>query len=286
MNRQRSILKASCLAMAGSLGLLAGCADDLPLAGGATSDTDSILSLFAPPSPAEAAAMAVNEFNADDRQTGILLLSNAPWGGADVYVRLYRLGLDDEDSAVRSAAARALGLHGEVEDAVRVAELLTDPDRLVRWEAARTLQRLHNPRVVGRLLTRTDIRREQQAQVRAAAATALGQYAEQRVLDALILALDDPDLTVNAAARQSLRTLTGQDFGFEPRPWVTFARGTGDPFAGRVEYRFPAFHRDRKWFEYFNPFFEVPNELSAVPVGMTGESLRRESAGGTDGSGR
>lgn len=274
-------------AVAGScaVGFAPGCADDLPLAGANTSEAESIFSVFAPPSPTEAAAMATNEYSADDRQLGILLLANAPWGGADVYVRLYRLGLDDEDGAVRTAAVRAIGLHGSPDDAARIAELLDDPDRLVRWEAARSLQRLHNPSVVASLMTKTSGANEDEVPVRAAAATALGQYAEQRVLDALILALDDPDLTVNAAARDSLNTLTGEDFGYEPRPWVEFVRGNPEPFAGRQTYTYPAYSRDRKWFEWFNPFLDIPNEISAAPVGMTVEELRREREDASDGSG-
>ncbi len=261
----------------GSLSALAGCSDDLALAGANTSDATSVLSLFTPPSPVEAAAMAVNEYSADERQLGTLLLANAPWGNAEVYIRLYRLNLDDEDAAVRTAAVRAIGLHGSPDDAPRVAELMTsDPDRLVRWEAARTLQRLHNPAVVGALILTADARNEDEVAVREAAATALGQYAEQRVLDVLILALDDADLTVNAAARSSLRTLTGEDFGYLPRPWVEFVRGNPSPFANRMAYTYPAYSRDRLWFEWFNPFFEVPNEISAAPVGMTGEQVRRE----------
>lgn len=265
------------MAGVGALAGIAGCADDLPLAGANTSQADSVLTLFAPPSPAEAAAMAVNEYSADERQHGTLLLANAPWGSSEVYVRLYRLNLEDEDAAVRTAAVRAIGLHGSPDDAPRVAEMMvSDPDRLVRWEAARTLQRLHNSGVIGDLIQAADIRNEQEVSVREAAAVALGQYAEQRVLDVLILALDDPDLTVNAAARSSLRTLTGQDFGYLPRPWVDFVRGNPEPFAGRLAYTYPAYSRDRLWFEWFNPFFELPNEISAAPVGMTGEELRRE----------
>lgn len=275
------------IAVAGAcaFGFASGCADDLPLAGASTSEAESIFSVFAPPSPAEAAAMAVNEYSADDRQLGILLLANAPWGGSEVYVNLYRLGLDDEDGAVRTAAVRAIGLHGSPEDAERIATMLDDPDRLVRWEAARSLQRLHNPAVAGALITKTSGSNEDEVPVRAAAATALGQYPEQRVLDALILALDDPDLTVNAAARDSLAVLTGEDFGYEPRPWVEFVRGNPEPFAGRELYTYPAFSRDRKWFEWFNPFFDVPNEISAAPVGMTGEELRREREDASDDSG-
>lgn len=274
------------IAVAGActVGYASGCSDDLALAGGNTQNTESIFSLFAPPSPTEAAAMAVNEFSADDRQLGILLLANAPWGGAEVYVRLYRLGLDDEDGAVRTAAVRAIGLHGSPDDAERIGELLEDPDRLVRWEASRSLQRLHNPAVIATLITTSSDLNEPEVPVRAGAATALGQYAEPRVLDALILALDDPDLTVNAAARDSLTVLTGEDFGYEPRPWVDFVRASDDPFAGRLAFEYPAFSRDRKWFEWFNPFFEVPNEISAAPVGMTGEQLRRDLEEASDDS--
>ncbi len=88
----------------GTLAGLAGCANDLPLAGANTSEANSVFSLFAPPSPVEAAAMAVNEYSADERQSGTLLLANAPWGNSEVYVRLYRLNLEDEDAAVRTAA--------------------------------------------------------------------------------------------------------------------------------------------------------------------------------------
>jgi hypothetical protein len=281
--------RLSTIAMAGfgTLAGLGGCANDLPLAGANTSEATSVFSLFAPPSPVEAAAMAVNEYSADERQLGTLLLANAPWGNAEVYVRLYRLNLDDEDAAVRTAAVRAIGLHGSPDDAPRVAELMSgDPDRLVRWEAARTLQRLHNPAVIRALVLASDGRNEPEVPVREGAATALGQYAEQRVLDALILALDDPDLTVNAAARSSLRTLTGEDFGYLPRPWVDFVRGNPDPFAERLAYTYPAYSRDRLWFEWFNPFFELPNEISAAPVGMTGEQVRREQREDADDPGR
>jgi hypothetical protein len=262
------------LGLAGMLlGALGGCQSP---AGGAaaTREDTSVLEIFAPPSPAEAAAMAADAYDADDRQRGILLLSNAPWGGAEAYVELYRLGLrdelaaDDPDDNVRIASIRALSRLGEASDAARIAPMLDDDNWLVRWEAARALQRLHDPAVVGDVVSRVDADVEPEPEVRAAAAEALGQYAEARVLDALLLALDDRDLIVNAAARRSLRTLTGQRLGFEPAAWFAWLDETDDPFAQRREYRFPVFERDQRWYEWVNPFATVPNEEPERPVGM------------------
>ena len=241
-----------------------------PVGNGATGGAgNSVLELFAPPSPVEAVEMATNQFDPDARQKGVLLLSNAYFGGERVYVEMYRLAAEDEDAAVRSAGLRALGVHGEPEDGAVAAELLeSDPDRLVRWEAARTLQRLHAPDTVTALVDATQNANEDEPEVRAAAAIALGQHARRPVLDALVAALDDRDLAVNMGARRSLRMLTGQRFGDEPAEWLAWIEATPDPFAEQRPYRYPVFERDERWWEWLNPFSQVPNEVKAPPVGL------------------
>jgi HEAT repeat protein len=146
--------------------------------------------------------------------------------------------------------------------------LRDDPDRLARWQAAIALQRLHDPGVVSVLIDATRPSQEPDVQTRAAAAVALGQYAEPRVLDALIATLDDPDLAVNAGARRSLRILTGHDAGYLPSDWVAWTRASDDPFADREMFIYPAFSRDPVWWERINPFIEVPNEVATRPAGM------------------
>lgn len=236
---------------------------------GARSDPKSILSaLNTLPTPADAARWAVDPYDADKRQRGILLLANAPFGGELVYVDLYEAALDDPDSGVRLSAIRGLALHGAPRHAPLIAPFLTDGDRLVRWEAARALQRIHNPEVVKPLIDRLDQAIEPDFDVRAAAATALGQYPERRVAQALIAALRDPSLLVNDAAERSLHTLTGQSFGYDAREWTKWLAASDAPFAGRLAFEYPVFHRDKRWYEWLIPFYRPPNETPGSPVGM------------------
>lgn len=263
------------LALLGTLVFLSGCG----IGGGANADSESVLELFSPPSPAEAAEMASDPFNADNRQKGILLLANAFFGAEPVYVRLYEIGLDDEDAGVQTAAVKALGLHGSPRHVSRIAELLrTADDPILRWQAARTLQRLHEPEAaVPALIEHLSMDNEEDPDVRAACATALGQYAQPRVFEALVAALDDPSLQVNRKSRWSLRMLTGERLGGDPTAWLDWRDETGDLFAGRRAYEYPVFERDRRFVEWVVPWLEPPNETAAAPAGMEGEARRGDA---------
>ena len=235
---------------------------------GARSNDESILSAFAPTSPGEAARMALDEWNPEERRRGILLLANAPWGGEEPYMRLYRAAITDGDAAVRTVAIRALAMHGEGEDVALILPNLNNADRLLRWEAARALQRLHDPRAIEPLLGHLSAEGEREVLVRASVADALGQYAEPRVVLALVGALDDPDLAVVRSAERSLRFLTGEELGSDPRDGSRWLASAGDPCANQTMYEYRAYHRDVRWYEYINPFAVVPNELPASPAGM------------------
>ncbi|RMD65089.1 MAG: hypothetical protein D6824_03150, partial [Planctomycetota bacterium] len=71
-----------CASLAGAtacvaVGVFSGCG--LSLGGAGAMDAQSILTLLpAPPSPAEAAQWAIDPYDADKRQRGVLLLANAP----------------------------------------------------------------------------------------------------------------------------------------------------------------------------------------------------------------
>ncbi|HVZ94246.1 MAG TPA: HEAT repeat domain-containing protein [Phycisphaerales bacterium] len=248
--------------------ILGGCkASDM--GGKGAKETDTIFEMFSPPTPAEAAAWAADPYDADKRARGILMLANAPWGGERVYVDLYRAAVNDGDPGVRAVAVRALSLHGSPEDVAVIVEQLPSNDRLLRWEAARALQRLHHPDAIDPLIQAIDPKHETDEAIRAECATALGQYAEGKVLDALISAMGDHDLGVNRAALESLRTLTGADHGYDVRAWVAWRGEVEQPFAGRTAYIYPVFHRDPTWVEKILPFWKPPNEIAAAPVGMT-----------------
>jgi len=234
--------------------------------------SESVLGIFAPPTPAEAAAWAADPYDADKRQRGVILLANAPFGGERPYLRLYEVRMTDEDPIVRAAALKALALHGTSDHAPAIAERLTqDASDAVRREAARALQRIHDPAVVDALLLAIDPDREEDADVRANAARALGQYASPRVAQALIGALNDRRLNVNANALDSLAVLTGEDFGYDSRAWLAWTAETPDLFAGRTTYEYPVFRRDPRIWEFLLPFWDPPNEVAATPVGMPAE---------------
>ena len=190
-----------------------------------------------PPTPSEAARDAFNVYDADKRRRAVALLSASPFGGEAPYVKTYRLLIDDHDATVRAACAKALGMHGSVEDTALIEPLLRDRAAFVRWEAAQALQRIHDPSVANSLMQR--VKDDEDADVRMAAAAALGQYPQPAVFDVLVGALVDRDFGVVSAAHQSLVTLTGRTFGYEPADWLAWANDNrGSLFAGQQQYTY------------------------------------------------
>lgn len=238
-------------------------------------DAESVFALLQLPTPAQAARDAADPYDPGKRYRGTVLLANAPFGGEDVYLRLYvaRLEEPDPDPAVRAVAALALGMHGGPEHVPLLLRFIDDEDRLVRHSVTRALQRLHNADAVRPLLERLDPRREDERDVRAEAADALAQYPSREVLQGLIGALDDDQLAVSTIAERSLRTLTGQDLGPEPATWLAWAEEASNPFEGQQAYIYPVFRRDRSILEYLPFWPPPPNEIAASPAGF--EAPRR-----------
>jgi len=236
---------------------------------GAPEGSNSLLAVLRPPPPGQAARWAINPDNPDERYRGTLMLANSPFGGEELYLQLYRDAVNDPAPNVRSAGVRGLANHGTPEDAALIVDRLTDEDRNVRLEAARGLQRLHNPVAIDALIRAIDEEQgDPDADVRAEAADALGQYAERRVVLPLVGALADSSLVVNRNAARSLHTLTGQDFGFDRRAWTEWYEGTSDLFAGRSAYVYPVFWRAKRWWEYIPFVPPPPNEPEASPAGF------------------
>ena len=183
--------------------------------------------------------MMFNRDDPDQRREGINWLSAAPFGGDDVYLESYRLFYNDPDASARAACAKALGLHGTVEDANLLIVMLEDDQPQVRWQAANGLRRIHSPAAAGPLSTRVSDTTEPDSDVRQAAADALGQYADSGVFNALTRSLEDRNYAVIAAAHRSLVTLTGHDAGLDPRDWSAWARAQqGGLFAGQRPYTY------------------------------------------------
>ena len=230
---------------------------------------DGLLDMFAPPNPQTAAAWATDPYDPDLRYKGTLLLGTASWGGEPLYLGLYETHARDPEANVRVAAMRALGNHGGPEHAAILIEGLGDAEPRVRIEAARSLQRIYAPdTAVDPLIRALREATEEDAEVRAEAATALGQYAANRVVQELVAALSDPSLSVNHASLASLRVLTGQDFGYDRRKWQAWVDAQGERvFEARGTYLYPVFNRPRKILEYLPFIPPPPNEQTALPAG-------------------
>jgi len=234
----------------------------------------SLLNSMAPPTPSKAAQDMVNPFDPDRRRTGLAWLSAAPFGGEEVYVRTYRMLLSDEDSTVRAAAAHAIGLHGTVEDAETLARLVDDRAEAVRWESAKALAKIHNPKAVDALIKHTKVAQEENADVRMASAQALGQYAEPRVFDALVGALNDNDYSVVSGARGSLATLTGYDLGADSSLWIIWQKGNAEKmFAKRREYTWRPFEKPPTTMDKIQFWKERPKVEPQKPTGAAVESV-------------
>ena len=239
---------------------------------------------FAPKTPTQAATDALNPYNPDLRREGVVLLSNAPFGGADVYLDMYRDYVEHEtDPLVRAASITALGRHGMPEDAALIAPWMSPEvteSQNVRWVAAKALQRLHNPEVVEPLIEVLINSTENVGETKAAAAVALGQYPEDRVFQSLVVALDDRRLAVNVDAAQSLATLTGQSFGMDRIAWQRWYDSLSDKstlFAAKQDYFYPTYDRDKLWFEYITFWIEQTYESPSQPAGLRATSGERRT---------
>lgn len=229
------------------------------------------------PTPAEVVKDAQDPYDADKRYRGTLLLATADFATEPLYLELFVQNLGDPDASVRAAACKALSRNGGPAHLPLLVKALGDPDAGVRVEAARAMQRIHGPEAVQPLIAAVREPNpgdpnysvaEDLPELRAEAALALGQYQEPRVMQALIASLNDSRLAVNRNALVSLRTMTGQDFGFAPAPWVEWANSTRSPFAAASVYTFVPYHRPKTLLEYLPFMPKPPNEVASTPSGM------------------
>jgi hypothetical protein len=216
-------------------------------------DFNNMAEGFAPPTLADAFEMAQDPHDPDQRRKGLTLLSNAPFGGGSQYQRIYREFIEKEDDPlVRAAAIKALARFGNADDALIILPWLSmdnTQSEQVRRAAARALQRFYNPSVVPALL-RTLRNQEEQVQARTNVAIALGQYAEKRVFNGLILGLQANNLSLNLAAAQSLHVLTGQVFGIDWDGWYEWSDKPGtDIFAFQSAYTYPTYKHEESWWD-------------------------------------
>ncbi len=260
----------------------------LVLNGCVSDDFNNMAEGFTPITPHQAAVMAIDQYNSDERRTGITLLANSTFGGDPDYLAMYRdYVAEDRDPLVRAASIKALARFGNSEDALLIAPWLSrdEESAQVRRSAAAALQRLHNPSVVPALL-RSLRNQDEESQVRASVATALGQYPENQVFTGLIVSLQANDLSINLSAAQSLHCLTGQVFGTDWDAWYEWGamivETDGNIFEGKSVYEYPTYQHVASWWDNIIFWERRIHEKPDVPTGLKEASKRKTYGDNTD----
>ena len=195
------------------------------LASGCTEENNPVVwvrDLFGP-GESKVAAMAVSE-DADLRREAISHLTDEQYMN-EPRIRQYLItaAKDDPAPSVRAAASRAMGASGRSEFAPHLAEVLSDKNERVRWDAAAALDHVHGDEAVKALRDR--LREDASADVRACSARALRHYSNLDVVRSLVYALEDDSFNVQFQARSSLIEITGHRYGYEPEDWRAVASG-------------------------------------------------------------
>lgn len=254
---------AACGLLLMSMAFVTGC-----LADGQT-PVDALIHTISPETPGQVARDAFNVYDADVRRKSVNTFAAAAFGGQPPYLRMYRLLIDDPDPTVRAACCMALGIHGQVEDAKLLAAQTHDEATIVRWEAAKALQKIHDPAVIDSLTNLLGQDKDQD--VRQAAAIALGQYPTLAVFNQLVGALDDRSYSVVDAAHHSLKLLTGYDFGVDGSLWLTFARKDSKAvFVHQEQYYWQPYEQSEKFVDKAQFWKAAPKPLPPrIPTGLT-----------------
>ena len=133
----------------------------------------------------------------------------------------------EPDPLVRQAVVRAIA-EFRTPIAEQVLEAgLSDENQAVRIECCRALGRRAEPVSVARL--GSPLKNDKNVDVRMAAADALGKIKSKDSMQALAVALDDRDPAMQYVGVQSLKSITGKDYGPDVQTWRQVAAGDTPP---------------------------------------------------------
>ncbi|GMQ80128.1 MAG: hypothetical protein BMS9Abin04_072 [Planctomycetia bacterium] len=132
----------------------------------------------------------------------------------------------EEDPLVRAQVLRtAAAFQSEVVDEL-LREGLTDASGKVRIDCCEILGKRGDAEAIATLARVLD--QDKDIDVQLAAVRALAHFRDAAAVEALATALDSPDPALQYRAIQSLRTMTGKDFGNDTSRWREYVR-SGPP---------------------------------------------------------
>lgn len=130
---------------------------------------------------------------------------------------------NESDPILRAQIVRTIACCGSPAAGETLAAALGDSDRDVRIACCDAWAVHGGPQAVPNLSTA--LRHDKLSDVRMAAARSLGRLSGPDVVQALAPALDDSDPALQYRAVQSLRNVTGKDFGDDVNAWREFVGG-------------------------------------------------------------
>ncbi len=175
---------------------------------------------------------SVDQDDADARRKAFYEMSRWSDPGEEL-VDLVELSLLGEtDPLVRAQVARTLGIWGRQSSVEELRLCLEkDPDVHVRSECAQALGEIESNEAQAALAGA--LRGDPRSDVRLAAAQSLRQHRDGQSAEALLVALEpsEDDPAVRYYAADSLRYMTGHDFGYDREAWASYLQETENPLA-------------------------------------------------------
>lgn len=125
---------------------------------------------------------------------------------------------------IRLDAVQILGMLPGPRASEALRGILSDPDAQVRLAAANAFESRAAAETIPAM--RSVLEAEDDLDIRLAATRILGRFKDDRAaIDALAIALQDPEPALQFRAMESLQQTTGRDYGFDARKWQAFLNG-------------------------------------------------------------
>lgn len=135
--------------------------------------------------------------------------------------------LGDNNSEIRELSALALGKINDTRAVEPLIKLLNDKEWMVRFTAVRALAEIKDTRAVAPIIAILD---DENTEVGKQAARALGKIKDPQAIEPLIKYLKNMYFFSREQARNSLKEITGCDFGQDIEKWQDWWEKSKDTF--------------------------------------------------------